>query len=260
MPDRQPLLRRDDGVGDAPLPLQGHAAEIGFVADFVVQVVVLVQGGDDFADEGLVNRLHGRVFERVDIGARHGADAVHVVGGVHGAEIPHFVLVEGAEENVFDHDAPGARPRHEIPQPRKIGFIPLRQVELGAAVGVTRRRAPRPRAEIAVRGGRQRVPLDVERPGRFAVHAREGARQVQPLVRELIEVRHVVEVEVEHGAVVLARRDQNRRRPPELEVARIARMEGKRLAGSSRRGNRGEQRQSEANHGSLLVADQTPPP
>ena len=131
-------LRLDDGLGDVALPFLGHAAEIGLVADFVVDVVEVLQGLDDPLHHGILHGQQTAVLERVDVGPRNRADAVDVVAGVHRAEVPHGILIERAEQDHFDDDTPFARLGDELGQPLEVLAVPLGQVEVVAAVGIAR--------------------------------------------------------------------------------------------------------------------------
>src|SRR6266576_514145 len=103
MTDAQLPFRRGDYVGDAPLPLDGDA-EVGLVANFIVEIVEVLQLGDDLAHHRLLHRPQAAgIGERIDVGVRDGADAVDVVRDVYRAELPHRVPVERAEQIHLDH-------------------------------------------------------------------------------------------------------------------------------------------------------------
>ncbi len=65
------LLGVHDRVDDPLLPVLGHAAEIRLVADLEVQVVELVQLGDELLGQRFLDRQQVAVLvERVDVVAR----------------------------------------------------------------------------------------------------------------------------------------------------------------------------------------------
>ena len=85
------------------LPLHGDAAEIGLIADFVVEAVEVAQLAHDAPDHRLLHCQQSvAAVQRENIGPRAAAQALHVVGGVQRAEIPIPILIIGAEQIEFD--------------------------------------------------------------------------------------------------------------------------------------------------------------
>src|SRR4029079_15948714 len=79
-------------------------------------------------------------------------------------------------------------------------------------------------AEAAGFRGQGVVP-DLERAGDLPVGPREGSRQVEAVPPELVQAWGEIEIEVEHGAIVLAGGDERGGLAPEHEVMRILGME-----------------------------------
>ena len=77
--------------------------------------------------------------------------------------------------------------------------------------------------------------MDVEVAGEFAVGAGEDAGEVEAVGGEGVEVLAVVEVEVEDGAVVFGRGDEDGGTAPEFVVVGIGGVEGDGLVGSRER-------------------------
>ena len=71
----------------------------------------------------------GQKHEKV-LFARKGADAVHVVSCVHGANVPHGVFVKWAEQHQLHDDSTTSCLGYEIPEPLKILTVPGAQIEL----------------------------------------------------------------------------------------------------------------------------------
>ena len=144
---REARLRLSNHAGNMVLPFLGHASEVRLIADLVVEVVEVFQGLHDPADHRVLDGQQILVSEGVDLCPCHVADPVNVVPHVHRAQVPHPVLVEWAEENQFDDDAVPVRLADEVPQPLEVLRIPFRQIELVAAVGITRRISAGPGAD-----------------------------------------------------------------------------------------------------------------
>src|SRR5205814_6104874 len=92
--------------------------------------------------------------------------------------------------------------------------------------------AARPGANEAACSRRQRIAGDVERAVRFYIGAGKRAREVQSIFCQRAEILHIVEIEVQHGAIVLSRSDERRRLAAEQEVVRIVRVKAKGPGGS----------------------------
>jgi hypothetical protein len=161
---------------------------------------------------------------------------------VHRAAHPHVVFVERAEERELDDDSTATRLRDEILQPPKICRIPLGEIEFIAAGCVARCVTACPRRDQAAVGRRERVVGDVERRRIFAIGAGKRAREIEAVTRERIEILDVVEIEIEHRAVMLGGGDENRRLTAPEEVMRVVRMQPNRFsgAGGCRERERGE--------------------
>ncbi len=211
----------DDDARDTVLPGLRHAAEIGLVADFIIDVVEVLQGLDDASHHGLLHGQQVLVPQRIDLGPPDLADAIHVIGGIHRAQLPHPVLVEGAEQDHLDDNPPSARLRDEIGQPPEILRVPFRQVELVAAVGVAGGVAPGPRADQVTRCRCEGIVLNSESADRLTIGAAEGSCQVQSVCMQRGQIASVVECPVQHGPIMLAGGDQNHRLAPPEEVMRV---------------------------------------
>ena len=223
---REILFRSGDDVRDAVLPGDRHAAEIRLVADLVAKVLRLAQFGDDLADERFLHREQATAFvERVDVVPTDSSNAVDVVRRVHRAQLPLGFLIHRAEERQLDDDAALAGLGDEILQPGEVGRIPLSKVEFIAPAPIAWLLAACPRAYEATRLRCQRIFGDIEGALRLEIRAAERASEVQPIRCECFEILHIIEVKVEHRAVMLRRADENRRLFTKEKIMRIVRME-----------------------------------
>ena len=233
---RKIALGRDDDVGDAMLPGELDGTGVRLVADLEEQIVEAVQLGNELPCQGLLNSKQAAIVpHRVDVGTRNLADPVDVVRCAHRTERPLQILVHRTEQRQLDDDVPGPGIREKVFQPRKVGIVPTGQIELVAAVGVTRLRAARPRRDEAPGGRRQSISGDVESALRLDVGAAEHPRVVQAVGGQRVEIATIVEVEVEHRAVMLSRRDEDRRTAAPLKVVRIGWMQSQRARVPRRR-------------------------
>ena len=211
------------------LPVVVDAPLVRLVADLVVQVVELGELLDDPPHHPLVHlQQAGMLVERVHVPAVLRPDALDVVPRIHRAQVPLLVFVHRAEQIHLDDDAALGRIRQKIAQPAEIRFVPAAQVELRPAAGVPRLVAARPRADETALERSQRIARNVEGPLRLDIRPAERARVVEAVGGQRIEVLFVVEVEIEHRAVVFARRDQHRRLAAEEKVVPVLWMQGKR--------------------------------
>jgi hypothetical protein len=165
------------------------------------------------------------VFEGVNFLAFDLADGIDVVEGVHGADGPHAVLVEGTEEHHFDHDVTVRGFLHECAQAFEVLGVPLVQVELVAADGIAGLLAARPGADQFPFERGECVALDAEVSGRFAIGAAEGAGEVQAVGLKRGKVFSVVECAVQDGSIVFARGDENDRAAAPEQVMGIVRVQ-----------------------------------
>jgi hypothetical protein len=69
----------------------------------------------------------------------------------------------------------------------------------------------------------------MESVGRLDVGAWKGARQIQAIQGKRVQVFPIIEIEVEHGAVVLARSDQDGGLAPEQKVVGVIGVQRQRL-------------------------------
>jgi hypothetical protein len=105
-------LGGNDDVDDPMLPGHGHVAMVRLVHHFVEQIVESTQFAHDFARHVLLQRqklaaaVHG-----VGLLLRSCADAVDVVARLHGAQIPHVILVERTEQVHLHHHPRSPRSR-----------------------------------------------------------------------------------------------------------------------------------------------------
>ena len=182
--------RFDDRVDDVMLPRHRHSAEVRLVGDFVDQVVELVQFRDDLAHERDLDSQQGPIpIERVDVVPPNGADTVHVVDGVHRAERPLHVFVHRTEEAELHDDVLRGAIGDEVLESLEVRLVPLREIELVAAVRVSWLVAARPGREVAARPRGKSVAGNLERPLGLDVGAADQARVVQALGSERIRYR-----------------------------------------------------------------------
>src|SRR5690606_8562349 len=105
--------------------------------------------------------------------------AIDVIPVIHWAQVPLLVTIERAEEGELHDDVPLFSFLYEVAEPGKIGFVPLREVELVAAVGVSIDVTSFPWADKAIGLRCERILLDAERARRLYVGARHRTREVQ---------------------------------------------------------------------------------
>src|SRR5207247_11068613 len=134
---------------------------------------------------------------------------------------------EGTEQIQLHNDASLARLRHEILQPSEVGLVPSGQVEFVSAIRVTRRLAARPWTDEAARSGRERIAGNVKGAKWLGIGAGKAPREVQTVPGQRVEILHVIEIKIQHRAVMLAGSDQHGRLTPEQEVMRIGRVQRK---------------------------------
>ena len=86
----------------------------------------------------------------------------------------------------------------------EIIVVPAVEVKFGSAARIARLIAARPGANEAAFERRQSVTRDVEGALWLDIGPTERARVVQPIGRQRVEILLVVDVEIQHRAVVLA--------------------------------------------------------
>src|SRR5215510_13677966 len=119
----QTLFRVNDYVDDALLPIHRNAGRVRLVANFVEDIVEVLQLGDDSAHEPFLNFEQAAVFiERVNVEPPDIAQAVDVVAGVERAELPLRVAVERAKEIDLNDDPAFARLLDEVFQAAKVAL------------------------------------------------------------------------------------------------------------------------------------------
>src|SRR5262249_11164650 len=144
------------------------------------------------------------------------------------AQLPLGFIVKRAEEVHLHYNAALPGLSDKVSQPAEIVRVPAREVELVAAVGVTRLTASSPGGKEAFRRGGGRVPGDLEGPLRLDIRSGKRAGQGEPVGPQSVEVLEIVEVLVQYRAVVLARGDQHGRLAAEQEVVRVVRVQRQR--------------------------------
>ena len=82
---------------------------------------------------------HLRVFERVDIVARHSPDRLDIVCRVHRAHVPHGILIERTEQVHLDDDTSFGGLGNEIFETFEISRVPPREIKFVSAVRVAGR-------------------------------------------------------------------------------------------------------------------------
>src|SRR6185503_17380159 len=108
--------------------------------------------------------------------------------------------------------------------------VPLGEVEFAAAIGVAHGVGAGPGAQELAGSGREGVASDVEGPLRFDVCARKGASEIQAIGLESVEVSHIGEIEIDDGAIVFARSDEDRRITPPKEIVRVVGVKSEGIA------------------------------
>ena len=182
------------------------------VADLEVEVVVGVHLADDLAGVAHLALEDGRISHRVPVLPGDVADPVHVVADVEGVQVPDGVGVGVAEEGQLDHDIVAGGLGQEAVQAGKVLLVPAVEVELSEAVhGETRPRAGERRDILARPRLARRVR--VERDPLQLAEEQEAPAEGRGLVGRLGQVAAIVEVAVDHRAVVLGGGDQHAGRP-----------------------------------------------
>ena len=119
----------------------------------------------------------------------------------------------------------------EIAQAREIVRVPPGEVELVPAIGVARLDAAGPWADKPSACRRQRIARDIERAIGLHIRATPRAGVVQFAGLQLLQIGGVVEVQVQHRAIMFARRDEHRRLAAPKKVVRVVRIQRDRLVG-----------------------------
>ena len=226
----------DERVDDVVLPRRcfrrTRAGEVRFVANFVVNIVEAVQLGERFAEQRVLPRHDAGVGQCVVAMPGNVADAIDVVLCVermqHPTALNRPLVVEDIERVELDDDSPVAGGLDEILQAAKVIVVPAVEIEFVATEIVTRLVAARPRREIASVARRERVLVTAAPEhgiGRFKKIAVDRARQVQASGLKRVQVSDVVEIRIQHRAIMLGRSDEHGRPAAKQEVVRIFRMQ-----------------------------------
>ncbi|PYK02220.1 MAG: hypothetical protein DME23_02155 [Verrucomicrobia bacterium] len=151
------------------------------------------------------------------------------------AKPPLRLVVHRAKQIHLDDDAALARLRDEILQPFEIVLVPFREVELVSPIRVAWGIAARPRANKPACSRRQCIADDIERAMGFYIGAGKRAREVQAILCQRVEILHVIELEIQHGAVMFAGGDERGRLPAKQEIMLVFRMQRQRHGCPGRR-------------------------
>src|SRR6476619_5022714 len=77
------FLRVHDHVRNVVLPIEGNAAEVGLVANLVIDIIELVQLGNDLPNQGFVNGNEATgLVQGINVGSWNISDVVDVIGSV----------------------------------------------------------------------------------------------------------------------------------------------------------------------------------
>ena len=221
----QRLLCLANRVRDMPVPgiysLGVDFIIIGLIRELIVEVIEGIQ-----CLHNLPHHRHLSLYER-GIGEclksvpPYIAHTLDVVWPIQRGEVPLIGLVLIAEED------------HIIFQPTEIGLVPSIEIELVTTIMISWNRAPRPRRNQTIGPGRERA-FRVH-PGGLCCfcHKRphKEACQVHPVGVQGLQIREVVEVEVDHHAIVRSGGDEHDRLATKEQVMRVVRMEPKRAPG-----------------------------
>jgi hypothetical protein len=140
------------------------SGEVRLVADLEIDVVEILQGLGELANEVDLQFGQDFVLEPVDFLPADLARAVDVVLGVHGIDVPELVVVDRAEQHQFHDDSVLAGFLDKVLEPVEIGFVVSAEVELALVV-------LEPRADELFGVRAERVLHDAEGAGHFAVDA-----------------------------------------------------------------------------------------
>lgn len=160
------------------------------------------------------------MLEREDFAAGDGADAGGMVFGIHGIDIPEGVVVEGAEDDVFDDYALLAGLGEEVLEAGEVFIIVFCEVVFLVV-------DEWPGADVV--GGAEGVVGDAEGAGDFAIGAGEGAGLIEVIFGEFFEVGEVIEIEIHDCAVMFGRAYEDGGFVAEEEVVGVVRVEGERF-------------------------------
>ena len=152
---------------------------------------------------------------------------------------PRFVAVITAEQIGFDDDAAFAGLRNKIFQAREILVIPFRQIEFVAAIEIARHVAARPRCDELFLLRCENIIGNAKCAGLLSI-GEKCARQIELILGERVEVFDVIKFQIHDRAVMLARRNQNRRLVAKQKVMRVVGMQ-REWFGLSKRGDTDEQ-------------------
>ena len=180
----------------------------GLVLNLEEQVVVLVQFAHQPANESLLDRHRRTVVRRVEFFPVGHGDRLDVVRRVQRMDGPLLLAIRGTEERQLDDNSSAAGFGDEVREASEVVRVETVQVELVSASRVTRLLAARPRREKSSGCGGQGIPLDAERALRLDVTAGEDPRVIHSVALQRIQVATVVEVQIEHRAIMLGTRDQ----------------------------------------------------
>ena len=167
----------------------GNATEIRLVHDFVIHVIKSIEFADNLPRHLFLYRQQGRLLvEGMDLVFANFADAVDVIGGLHGAVIPLRILIHRCEQIHLNHDPLPPSSSHTIPQSGEKSLIPFLKIKFVAPMHIPRLAAASPRADQLSLSRSQRVALNVEGPLRFDITSGKHPCQIQPIGGESVKI------------------------------------------------------------------------
>ncbi len=186
-----------DPIGNQPLPCIRNSAEIGFVADFKIVIVVTVDFTHHFADELFLDLK--QPFFRVGVEeplGRNLTDTLDIILRIHGRELPLRRVINGAEKIQLQNNPELGGFLHQLMQPLKISGVELREVKFVGTVQRTGFLTSHPRRHI-VFARRQRVVLNIEIARFLAIRAHENTGMIEPVFGKrfqvLVEIKSPIE-------------------------------------------------------------------
>ena len=219
---RELALFQQVGIDGIP---KGVVVRPRLVLDLIENVRRAIELPHDFAGECFLSGEDAAVVQGVEFFPVGEGVVINMIGWIERTDRPTEIGVNRAEKRDLHHNAEPVRFRHEVPETGEEPWVPLVKIEFVSSARIAWRAAARPRCQKPAGLGSERVPLDAESARFFYITPDENPRVVHPVGGERFEIFSVIEVQIDHRAVVLGGGDQRGRLSPPLEVSRVFRMQ-----------------------------------
>ena len=150
MLQRECFLGFHDHVGDMILPLHSDTSIVGFITNFIIEVVEILQVSDDFPCHCILNCQYGTFSYGIYFRPAHSSNSVDVVCYLERTHIPQLFFIKGAKQTNLDHHTTLAGLNNKIPQASEMSVIPGIQVKLISTPGIPWRGTSSPDATESV--------------------------------------------------------------------------------------------------------------